>query len=138
MQHRPTSSTIVQHRPSNVHRPSSIRILDDYDGGDGGGGDDGGGAAGDRRIFSILLLFAYRYDKMTLGICAEQVLEVRITGLNTRAGDVMTVMFKYGTRKSSQLAVLMQNFSQSDHILQILDIGVSGVDYNNIYLLLIY
>ena len=37
----------------------------------------------------------YRFDKLCVGIDTGTVLEAGFTGLSTRVGDLMTVMFKY-------------------------------------------
>ncbi|MFM7989840.1 MAG: hypothetical protein ACKPKO_62050, partial [Candidatus Fonsibacter sp.] len=55
----------------------------------------------------------YRESKIVIGIDTEKVLEAGFTGLNTRAGDLLTVKFKYnrpwngGNVNDSRVADLM-------------------------------
>jgi hypothetical protein len=44
----------------------------------------------------------YRRDKFIIGIDTERVLEAGFSGLSTRAGDLMTVMFKYNSEGADQ------------------------------------
>ena len=50
-------------------------------------------------LFNLVHIFditgdAYRLNSLILGISTENVLEVGLTGLNTRVGDLRTAIFK--------------------------------------------
>ena len=68
-------------------------------------------------------------------------LEVGFTGPNTRAGDLLTVKFKYakpaasGAISAQRTANLMHIVLHSDHILEIHDTGVRVFD---VYLMLMF
>ena len=73
----------------------------------------------------------YRYNKLILGTDCEKVLDAGFTGLNTRAGDLMTVKFelnKAGTtldaRKPDRIHIVLH----SDQILEIRDTGCQVYD----------
>ena len=73
----------------------------------------------------------YRYNKLILGTDCEKVLDAGFTGLNTRAGDLMTVKFelnKAGTtldaRKPDRIHIVLH----SDQILEIRDSGCQVYD----------
>jgi len=72
----------------------------------------------------------YKSTKFVLGIDTEKVLEAGFTGLNTRAGDLLTVKFKYakpsagGAVNLVRVADLMHIVFHSDHMLEIHDTGV--------------
>ena len=72
--------------------------------------------------------------KYILGIDTEKVLEAGFTGLNTRAGDLLTVKFKYakpaasGAVNTVRIADLMHVVLHSDHIRVIRDTGVRVLD----------
>ena len=73
----------------------------------------------------------YRYNKMILGTDCEKVLDAGFTGLNTRAGDLMTVKFdlnKAGStlndRKPDRIHIVLH----SDQILEIRDSGCQVYD----------
>ena len=63
-------------------------------------------------------------------IDTEKVLEAGFSGLNTRAGDLLTVKFKYNTPAAggavaaTRIANLMHIVLRSDHILEIHDTEV--------------
>jgi hypothetical protein len=73
----------------------------------------------------------YRYNKLILGTDCEKVLDAGFTGLNTRAGDLMTVKFDInkagGTldaRKPDRIHIVLH----SDQILEIRDSGCQVYD----------
>ncbi len=72
----------------------------------------------------------YRDHKFILGTDCEKVLDAGFTGLNTRAGDLMTVKFKYNERGAgnSRLADRLHIVLHSDQILEIKDSGCSVYD----------
>jgi hypothetical protein len=84
--------------------------------------------AGDSKNNTAVL--EYKPTKFILGIDTEKVLEAGFTGLNTRAGDLLTVKFKYaqpsagGVVNPVRVADLMHIVLHSDHILEIHDTGV--------------
>ena len=74
--------------------------------------------------------FKYKASKFVIAIDTEKVLEAGFSGLNTRAGDLLTVKFKYNTPAAggvvaaTRVANLMHIVLRSDHILEIHDTGV--------------
>ena len=78
--------------------------------------------------------YEYKSNKMLIAIDTEKVLEAGFTGLNTRAGDLLTVKFKYNTPAAggaiaaTRIANLMHIVLHSDHILEIHDTGVRVYD----------
>ena len=75
----------------------------------------------------------YRFNKLILGTDCEKVLDAGFTGLNTRAGDLMTVKFDRnktvnGTdlalRKPDRIHIVLH----SDQILEIRDSGCQVYD----------
>ena len=78
----------------------------------------------------------YRDNKFILGTDCEKVLDAGFTGLNTRAGDLMTISFKYLERgisdanssASSRLADRIHIVLHSDQILEIRDSGCQVFD----------
>ena len=76
----------------------------------------------------------YRDNKMILAIDTEKMLEAGFTGLNTRAGDLMTVKLSYsdkGTQVNnvwSRLADRMHIVLQADLICEVRATGVSILD----------
>ena len=74
---------------------------------------------------------------MIIAIDTEKVLEASFTRLNTRAGDLLTVRFKYNTPAeggaidATRIANLMHIILQSDHILEIQDTGARVYDCCN-------
>ena len=65
------------------------------------------------------------------GIDTQEVLEAGFTGLNTRAGDVLTVKFKSANPavNVARVANLVHIVFPSDHILEVHDTGVRVFDY---------
>jgi len=63
----------------------------------------------------------YRIDKFIIGIDTERVLEAGFSGLSTRAGDLMTVMFKYNSEGADQrrLADRMHIVLHADQIIEV-------------------
>ncbi len=70
----------------------------------------------------------YRENKLVLGIDAEKVLDAGWTGLNTRAGDLMRIVFEYQKAESARLADRMHIVLHSDQIVEIRDTGVVVFD----------
>ena len=73
----------------------------------------------------------YRSTKFILGTDCEKVLDASFTGLNTRAGDLMTVKFDYkastatlAARKADRIHIILH----SDQILEIRDSGCQVYD----------
>ena len=80
---------------------------------------------------------------MCVAIDTEKVLEAGFSGLNARAGDLLTVKFKYNTPAAggavaaTRIAHLMHTALHSDHILEIHATRVSVFDELMIYSFLI-
>jgi hypothetical protein len=72
----------------------------------------------------------YRRDKFIIGIDTERVLEAGFSGLSTRAGDLMTVMFKYNSEGADQrrLADRMHIVLHADQIIEVHSHGVRVLD----------
>lgn len=73
----------------------------------------------------------YRRDKLILGIDTEKILEAGFSGLSTRSGDLMTVLFKYnsdGGAGTPRLADRMHIVLHSDQILEVHSHGVRVLD----------
>ena len=73
----------------------------------------------------------YRDHKFVIGTDCERVLDAGFTGINTRAGDLMTVKFKYNARggnTDAYLADRIQVILHSDQIMEIRDSGVAVFD----------
>ena len=78
----------------------------------------------------------YRDGRMILAIDTEKVLDAGWTGLNTRAGDLMSVKFEYNSAREDQavatdtnrLADRMHIVLHSDQIMEIRDGGVQVFD----------
>ena len=73
----------------------------------------------------------YRYNKLILGTDCEKVLDAGFTGLNTRAGDLMSVKFdlkapatEIAVRKADRIHIVLH----SDQILEIRDSGCQVYD----------
>lgn len=71
----------------------------------------------------------YRSTKLILATDCEKVLEAGFTGLNTRAGDLMTIRFDHksgamANRKADRVHIVLH----SDQILEIRDSGVQVFD----------
>ena len=67
----------------------------------------------------------YRDNKFILGTDCEKVLDAGFTGINTRAGDLMSVKFKYNSKgtNNERLADRIHIVLHSDQILEIRDSG---------------
>ena len=69
-----------------------------------------------------------------IAIDKEKVIEAGFSWLNARAGDLLTVKFKYNTRAAGgavvvvSQSILMHIVLRSDHILEIHDTGVRVFD----------
>ena len=78
--------------------------------------------------------YEYTSTKFVVAINSEKVLEAGFSGLNTRAGDLLTVQFRYNTPAgggavaATLVANLMHIVLHSDHILEIQDTGVRVFD----------
>lgn len=70
----------------------------------------------------------YRDHKLILGIDTEKVLEAGYTGLNTRAGDLLNIDFKFNSSAADRLADRMHIVLHSDQIVEIRDTGVVVFD----------
>jgi hypothetical protein len=74
----------------------------------------------------------YRSTKFILGTDCEKVLDAGFTGLNTRAGDLMSVLFQYNERSHDEvddrLADRIHIILHSDQILEIRDSGCQVFD----------
>jgi hypothetical protein len=72
----------------------------------------------------------YRRDKFIIGIDTERVLEAGFSGLSTRAGDLMTVMFKYNSEGADQrrLADRMHIVLHADQLIEVHSDGVRVLD----------
>ena len=70
----------------------------------------------------------YRDSKMIIGIDTEKVIEAGWTGINTRAGDFLTVKLKSMQDDASRYADRMHIVLHSDQILEIRDSGVQVFD----------
>ena len=72
----------------------------------------------------------FRDNKFILGTDCEKVLDAGFTGLNTRAGDLMSVSFKYASKGNADGAGIYQRLADRLHIVlhsdQILEIRESG------------
>ena len=72
----------------------------------------------------------YRDYKFILGTDCEKVLDAGFTGLSTRAGDLMSVKFKYNSRGDNNecLADRIHIVLHSDRTLEIRDSGCQVFD----------
>ena len=71
----------------------------------------------------------YRDYKFILGTDCEKVLDAGFTGLNTRAGDLMSVSLKYATgAAATRMADRIHIVLHSDQILEIRDSGCQVFD----------
>ena len=70
----------------------------------------------------------YRSTKFILGTDCEKVLDAGFTGLNTRAGDLMTVKFDYRKADPTRTADRTHIVLHSDQILEIRDSGCQVYD----------
>ena len=76
----------------------------------------------------------YRFSKFVLGTDCEKVLDAGFTGINTRAGDLMSVKLKYASKGTAvdniypRLADRLHIILHSDQILEIRDSGCQVFD----------
>ena len=72
----------------------------------------------------------YRFSKFVLGVDCEKVLDAGFTGINTRAGDLMSVKLKYASRGTldARIADRLHIILHSDQILEIRDSGCQVFD----------
>jgi hypothetical protein len=76
----------------------------------------------------------YRSNKLIIGTDCEKVLDAGFTGINTRAGDLMTVKFKYAGKGAlangvyANLADRVHIVLHTDQIMEIRDTGVAVYD----------
>ena len=70
----------------------------------------------------------YRSTKFILGTDCEKVLDAGFTGINTRAGDLMSVKFDYRSAATSRRADRIHIILHSDQILEIRDSGCQVYD----------
>ena len=70
----------------------------------------------------------YRCNKFILGTDCEKVLDAGFTGINTRAGDLMTVKFDYRSATTARRADRIHIVIHSDQILEIRDSGCQVYD----------
>ena len=74
----------------------------------------------------------YRDLKFVIGTDCERVLDAGFTGINTRAGDLLSVKFKYNARGinagTEYLADRIHIILHSDQIMEIRDTGVAVYD----------
>ena len=76
----------------------------------------------------------YRSNKFVIGTDCEKVLDAGFTGINTRAGDLLTVKLKYADKGQlangvySNLADRLHIVLHSDQIMEIRDTGVAVYD----------
>jgi hypothetical protein len=70
----------------------------------------------------------YRDYKMILATDCERVLNAGFTGINTRAGDLLTVKLKYNSVDPTRLADRIHIVLHSDQILEIRDSGCQVFD----------
>jgi hypothetical protein len=77
---------------------------------------------------------AYRSNKLVIGTDCEKVLDAGFTGINTRAGDLLTVKLKYADKGAlangiyANLADRIHIVLHSDQIMEIRDSGVAVYD----------
>ena len=70
----------------------------------------------------------YRNRKFIVGIDTEKVLSAGFTGLNTKAGDLMTIRVKQASTDGASQADKMQIILHADMILNIRDTGVEVME----------
>ena len=70
----------------------------------------------------------FRDYKFILATDCERILNVGFTGINTRAGDLLTVKLKYNSNDVTRLADRMHIVLHSDQILEIRDSGCQVFD----------
>jgi hypothetical protein len=72
--------------------------------------------------------FQWYYNKFVVGIDTEKVLAAGFTGLNTRAGDLLTIKVKHMTADPLSQADKMQIILHADMVLNIRDTGVEVME----------
>ena len=74
--------------------------------------------------------YTYRYHQQVIGIDTEKVLNAGFTGINTRAGDLMTIKAKAINPSSfgSNNPIKLYSVLHTDNILEIRDGGVTVFD----------
>jgi hypothetical protein len=71
----------------------------------------------------------YRENRFVIGIDCERVLDAGFTGINTRAGDLLVIKFKYNPlAEAARYADRMHIVLHSDQILEIRDTGCQVFD----------
>ena len=70
----------------------------------------------------------YRNRKFILAIDTEKVLSAGFTGLNTKAGDLLTVKVKHTSNLQADWADKMQVILHADMIVNIRDTGVEVLE----------
>ena len=70
----------------------------------------------------------YRDDKFIIGIDTEKILEASWTGINTRAGDLLSISFNHKDTNEANYATKMYITLQSDNVLQIRESGIEIYD----------
>ena len=70
----------------------------------------------------------YRHSKMIIGIDTERQLGSSFTGINTRAGDVMTIMLNHKNTNNLTYATQIYITLHSANVLEIRDSGVTVFD----------
>ena len=67
-------------------------------------------------------------DKFIIGIDTEKILEASWTGINTRAGDLLSISFNHKDTNEANYATKMYITLQSDNVLQIRESGIEMYD----------
>ena len=70
----------------------------------------------------------YRNRKFVLAIDTEKVLSAGFTGLNTKAGDLLTIEIKHVSPNNADWADTMQVILHADMIVNIRDTGVEVLE----------
>lgn len=70
----------------------------------------------------------YRENKMILAVDTEKVIEAGWTGLDTRAGDLMRVVFEYNDSTDTRHAESMHIVLHSDQVVEVRNTGVQVMD----------
>ena len=73
-------------------------------------------------------LMEYRHSKFILGIDTERQLGSGFTGINTRAGDVISIRFTHRDTDVTKYATQVYTTLHSDNVLEIRDSGISVFD----------
>ena len=72
--------------------------------------------------------YQYQNDHFILAVDTEKIIEAGFTGLNTKAGDLMTIKLKQTQIATARLAYKMHIILHNEQILEIRDIGVTILD----------